>query len=398
MLKNLLEFKSDTAKDPSYPNRGRGANILQVDVALEAYWTGKNSNVTIGTELALLAGVIKACQRWLKIKMNKNEYKKIFGIQTDKLKPLFARRRLAIKSLGDSAVEEYFGILERTGMLTWRERGRMIYDRKKFRTLGSKREDRRGVKSLDRSYQPEKQSYMQSGKVRAIPGAGVGQVFTMYDQRQHLIKRQRELGQQVTTNMDSFGGVMHQLRKGMDNLTVEDYQILDDFARNGDFMLYEDGGVQYLKRDERMQYMVVNDGDGGMEYIDGREIPGRGEELLYAMDSYGVLYSRENPQGLVGYSHFNHSSIRSGGEVICAGMLQVENKQLVMINNMSGHYKPTRDHLHNCLEVLAADGIDLAHARVEVLAMIGGTLKKQHHDRALDFLQARTRQPDRVEG
>jgi hypothetical protein len=48
----------------------------------------------------------------------------------------------------------------------------------------------------------------------------------------------------------------------------------------------------------------------------------------------------------------HHSSFLSGKTVICAGEIKLHQGQITHINNLSGHYLPTREDLLNCVEVL----------------------------------------------
>lgn len=89
--------------------------------------------------------------------------------------------------------------------------------------------------------------------------------------------------------------------------------------------------------------------------------------LMYAMDKYENLYAADFAQARKagGESFFNHSSFCGGSEVICAGVLAINEKgTLLYIDNASGHYKPAEDDLMRCLQVLIDSQVDLSRVRV----------------------------------
>jgi hypothetical protein len=109
------------------------------------------------------------------------------------------------------------------------------------------------------------------------------------------------------------------------------------------------------------------------------------ELRLYAMDRYGNVFVEEDsaqyarlrlPQRADGHKGAaerargvaNHSSICAGREVICAGNISIWKGQLLHIDNHSGHYGPTREHLQKALSVLAEDfiGMPTMYLRVGV--------------------------------
>lgn len=77
----------------------------------------------------------------------------------------------------------------------------------------------------------------------------------------------------------------------------------------------------------------------------------------FAMSMSRDLYvsSRHTP-GSGGDNEFFHSSYLSGGTVMCAGSIKIENGIVKGICNDSGHYQPTVNHLVNVLECLRMQG------------------------------------------
>jgi hypothetical protein len=102
------------------------------------------------------------------------------------------------------------------------------------------------------------------------------------------------------------------------------------------------------------------------------------------MDRYGNLLQKDaEPIGDAFF--FNHSSFNAGHDVVCAGTLKINNGDLTEIDNNSGHYKPGRDNLFNCLDVLAGEGVDLTNTTVNLYVFVGGR-KEEHRYLAPAFL------------
>jgi hypothetical protein len=77
------------------------------------------------------------------------------------------------------------------------------------------------------------------------------------------------------------------------------------------------------------------------------------------MDRYGNLFIDVNiPQG-GNRKWVNHSTMLAGQEVICAGRITIDRGRFTSIDNFSGHYRATRQHLIRCVQALEEDGADL---------------------------------------
>jgi len=74
-----------------------------------------------------------------------------------------------------------------------------------------------------------------------------------------------------------------------------------------------------------------------------------GERELYAIDNAECIYTNDQPAKA---GTFHHSSFLSGKPVLCAGELRVQNGRIVHIDNLSGHYLPTTQHLLDCVALL----------------------------------------------
>lgn len=65
-----------------------------------------------------------------------------------------------------------------------------------------------------------------------------------------------------------------------------------------------------------------------------------------------------------GWNLFQHSSILSGGAVIYAGYITINNGVITSINNGSGHYRPTDRNTINALKVLEDNNVDITGLEV----------------------------------
>ena len=87
---------------------------------------------------------------------------------------------------------------------------------------------------------------------------------------------------------------------------------------------------------------------------------------MYAMDEYGTLFASPAAGLARRGQYWNHSSFNAGKDVICAGMIKIHGGVLQYVDNNSGHYKPTRQHLHAMMTIIANEGINLAGTTVLV--------------------------------
>ena len=83
--------------------------------------------------------------------------------------------------------------------------------------------------------------------------------------------------------------------------------------------------------------------------------------FIYALDKYGNVYAQES-----GAAGLHHSSFVRGKEVICAGQIVCSQGKLLMIDNASGHYKPTAANLQEAVNVLTRQGFDFSSGEIEV--------------------------------
>jgi hypothetical protein len=120
-------------------------------------------------------------------------------------------------------------------------------------------------------------------------------------------------------------------------------------------------GVRYLEDEERWEFQVVFEqhlarrrfleSKGRIHKLGTAPITTEGGDLgtsIYAMDGENLFYVETQNTGQT----LNHCSFLAGRPVKCAGMIGITQGRIGYIDNGSGHYRPTRKHLVNCLEVL----------------------------------------------
>jgi hypothetical protein len=70
----------------------------------------------------------------------------------------------------------------------------------------------------------------------------------------------------------------------------------------------------------------------------------------------------------------HHSTPVAGMPVLGAGLLQISNGQLTMINESSGHYRPDAEHLHASLSALEEQGAQLGRTVVDDQGQVEGII------------------------
>lgn len=335
-------FKTRTGLDGN-PEK-RGSKIRAVDHAFETY-EANWGNASQDNRIALTAALFVACKDWLKKKETKSIYKERF-LRPTVLNTNLVNRRAAIQALA----EECLDALATLDPTLWT---RTQFDRHKVRSLAGG--DRMmHAKTLSAGYHLERQSWVKSHKTQAIAGSGLHE----------------EVAKLKT-------------KKKFSELTLDDYLKLDK--------LVSGGSVQYLKKAERLDKMMVLNSDSLLCHAFSPTLPASTSEKpfpkpecmekewfgfsgfdrqhwMYAMDSYGNLFISKPPDDAGvrtmlkdrGFAFFNHSSFNAGREVTSAGMITIQSGMLRWIDNNSGHYKPTPDKVQQALKLLAADGLDVS--------------------------------------
>jgi hypothetical protein len=101
--------------------------------------------------------------------------------------------------------------------------------------------------------------------------------------------------------------------------------------------------VDSYTAEERVQYEVEFEG-GNVKKADGGALVG---DNIYVLSSGEQFYSKEKEGSM------HHSSFLQGASVICAGHFFTDGGgKLTKINNSSGHYAPSNQHLKRALLIL----------------------------------------------
>lgn len=284
--------------------------------------------------------------------------KKTKKISNDKarLKMLFHRRRVAVALLGQQALVE----LEMLSTRGRRQRARDQMLRRKFQNFG--KDIPATGKELEQGYRLERESWSAQRKkgVEAptvIAGSGIHTAYTGAWLRDENLKKFKKLKE-----------------KGFERLNLNDWTALDKLvkAHLPDWRWNRgDGTVHYVRQKDRYRYMVFRNSRGLLEDYKGVVITTKDDAgsfpWAYAMDQYGNLFVNDH----VGHKNrkhtfWNHSSFNAGNRVRCAGVVQIDKGQLKYIDNASGHYKPSKTDLENCLRTLQDEEVDLSQTEVRL--------------------------------
>ncbi|XP_066339254.1 IQ domain-containing protein IQM3-like [Miscanthus floridulus] len=120
--------------------------------------------------------------------------------------------------------------------------------------------------------------------------------------------------------------------------------------------------IMYLGPQEREHYeYIINEGKvihkQSGEPLDTR-VP-NGTKWIFVMSTAKKLYAGKKQRGV-----FQHSSFLAGGATIAAGRFTAENGVIKSIWAYSGHYKPSAENLHNIMNLLEENGVDLKEVEV----------------------------------
>lgn len=120
--------------------------------------------------------------------------------------------------------------------------------------------------------------------------------------------------------------------------------------------------VKYLNQQEREAYAITVGDDGRLYGADGKPVDtrnggsafgGRTGTAIFVMDHTGKVYlSNKRATG-----KFHHSSFGAGAPVAAAGEIVVHDGVLRSISRNSGHYKPTKAQLQQCVQNFVTQGV-----------------------------------------
>lgn len=122
--------------------------------------------------------------------------------------------------------------------------------------------------------------------------------------------------------------------------------------------------LEYMQKADRLAAILDNAGDGlfrrGSDPAPYNTTGGRRD--MYAVDQMEFIYVSAAPA--IGGT-FHHTSFLSGKPVLCAGEMEIQNGVLVHVDNGSGHYQPTTQHLVDCVRMLERKyNVDLSRVSV----------------------------------
>lgn len=361
-MQTLSDFQNATGKkDVGRYFTERGSKLQKIDSALYEYHKDnsiKNLNVLLSVYLA-----------WLKAKVDRRQSTTL-PLSRDQPRganePL-ARRRSAVAELAQAALNEL------AARSAGYEAGSAahLYQRRKISWLAKAPDERSQSKGLDAGYQLERNAVVRlkkQGKNNAFTDwivsasglhAAQGNIVSYNALQEDIVGPSGKplIGRQLTN-------IVKIAKKPIQDWTETEIEEIQRLAEK-----QWAGKVEYLHKKVRYDYMVNYDGSGLLRWHKTGElittVVANGHQTAYAMDCYGNLYCRNVAGGFARDSvtfelkFFNHSSFNAGKNVICAGVLVIDNGLLIHINNMSGHYRPTKDNLIECIKVLKADSVNL---------------------------------------
>lgn len=120
--------------------------------------------------------------------------------------------------------------------------------------------------------------------------------------------------------------------------------------------------IRYLGPQEREHYeYIISEGKvihkQSGEPLDTRRP--KGTKWIFVMSTAKKLYAGKKQRGV-----FQHSSFLAGGATIAAGRFTAESGVIKSIWAYSGHYKPSAENLHNFMNFLEENGVDLKEVEV----------------------------------
>ncbi|MEW4488916.1 hypothetical protein AB1L42_12590 [Thalassoglobus sp. JC818] len=337
----LRAFLSATTPSNIF-KRGRGKKLSQIDTCLKAWETG-------GRTIPQLVQLVRACRAWLAAK-------------SDSMSSRRVSRRQHVKKLANEAF------------------ARLQYDI--FQKRKADNAYNGSLQSMGGHYQHERITYIHSGKQHAISGSTASMIMNSGRQMQSPT---------INHHLDSLGALT------IDQLTTQQFENL---VRTCAPNCGEPLEVYFMKKQERLTKLIVIE-DGTLYSSPTKKYDTGGHPFAYAIDQYGNLFSVDHNRFDATLDptaqRFNHSSFNAGKDVICAGVLIVNQGRLKYIDNNSGHYKPDKIQILNALRFLRECGVDLfASVKVGVKEMDQGRLVMKEYNNAAAFLQNSRIRPDTV--
>ena len=315
---SATEFKKESSPANLF-KRHRGTALQLIDQTLDRWDELCHEGAEARRKELVVSQLMTACKNWLTDK----------GTKTTSTA---TERKLAVESLGEQAFQ----------WIKWRK----FHQRKA--DPGNAAVQKRAMRP---GYQVERTMYMASGKARnPVSGSYIHSVM-------------EGVG---TFGTRTFATLTPADFRTLDNAYVGEVNQPDPMGDPGSMAKTKmPRMVLFLKKQDRIKHLMIV--QHGLLY-EGFEKPlhtgGGGFTVAYVIDEYGNLYCSTETFDRT-YS-FNHSTFNAGKDVICAGTLSADQGNIRLLTNLSGHYKPTRDNLHNAVQFVANAGASLAQARVWV--------------------------------
>ncbi|MEO6811267.1 MAG: hypothetical protein ABI353_19325 [Isosphaeraceae bacterium] len=338
--------------------RGRGKRLKAIGLALD-HWN--DGNLPPGQRIGALLLIVEFCHNWLRAKNNKGKD----GMTTGFRRPTI--NKLANQAFARAQYEKFEANKSANA---------------NGNVLGSGR-------SLQGGYQKERSTYLASGKTKAVSGS-TGHFLAHHTQTPSGAAN-FALGNGTTPTV------------GLDFDTMTDQQFKDLVTVFGPPNRFE-SEVLFLDKQTRLKHLILIENrlmyDGASSLYDTSSNPGG---MAYAIDLYGNLFSvddRKSSVGVTNNKRFNHSTYNAGKDVICAGIIKVNQGVLTYIDNESGHYKPTRKNLQDAVLLLQNLGVNLANVQVNCKTQSAahhGKLAYHIHNNGSLFASNPARRPDSLQ-
>jgi len=313
------QFKTASTPDNIF-KRHRGTEIQLIDQTLVRVDALRHQGASDQQKHLAIHQIVVACKNWLNAKGNKTT-------------AAATKRKEAVESLGEQAFQ----------WIKWYK----FHERKSNRPPGFA-----NLRDMRPGYKRERDLYVASAK-RQNPVSG-SYVHAIMESREH----------------EQFAG------RTFANLTMADFRQLDN-ASVGEVNQVDPMGdpgsmakvkmprmVLFLNKQERIKRLVIVQNGLLYEGFDKPLNASPAHCVAYVIDKYGNIYS--STETFDKRYSFNHSTFNAGKEVICAGTLGARQGQLALFTNNSGHYKPTRQNMHDGLRFIENAEIDLSHTVVWV--------------------------------
>lgn len=359
-----------------YIGRG-GANMFREDTKIK---TNYGKTKVLGKKMLPIYHALEHLEQVMAYDQERNkalflimwECKKWLRDKADKAKKSTAARRIVVNTLLGEAfndfVRRYGGGSQQVAEATYQ-----------MRKSGGTKE----TIPLYGGYVTERIGYVASNKQVSIAGSFIADLANTPGRdrfKTQLLSRPEYWDEQAGHSRVTIAQAdVNQLRTtfGVGNRTIKTFEQLNpaDWAQ----IAAVAGGMQgrftevrYMRKQERMNYMLEKDGMGGLRcVVGGRSAQSGDSQWPYAMDEYGSIYTANDTLERGQFGMFNHSTFTAGDNVVCAGMLKINARgKLVEINNASGHYHPTEDQLKAVVAVLVEE-YEISLDFLEVFLLVG---------------------------